>query len=142
MNDNATAGAVASKFRVHYFKNKSMESCPLTFGELSKVVNSHTRVNHPPPMEGRSGQSPLISGRGYLKSWLAWHSVQSLWSTNEHPTNYVGVFLSKKFDRFQIVGDVGEHIHSDSNDYAKLAWLEKKNNTWVGRQEKHFGNEF
>ena len=67
----------------------------LTFGELRKVVNSNTMVNSLPPMKGRSGQSPLISGMGYMKSWLAWHSVQSLWYTNEHPTNYVGIFCPK-----------------------------------------------
>ena len=110
----------------------------LTFGELRKVVNSNTMVNSLPPMKGRSGQSPLISGMGYMKSWLAWHSVQSLWYTNEHPTNYVGIFLSKKFDRFRIVGEHGEH---GVNDYPKLARLKKKNENWVGRQ-KHFGHKF
>jgi hypothetical protein len=64
---------------VPYFQsNPNGIMSDLTFGELSKVVNSNTMVNSLPPMKGRSGQSPLISGMGYMKSWLAWHSVQSL----------------------------------------------------------------
>ena len=117
---------------VPYFQsNPNGIMSDLTFGELSKVVNSNTMVNSLPPMKGRSGQSPLISGMGYMKSWLAWHSVQSLWYTNEHPTNYVGIFLSKKFDRFRIVGE-----HGDFNDYPKLARL-KKEKQLIGLVDKN-----